>query len=131
MPSERGVCVKLCSKERVLALVSYLFMSVNVAVQRHDVGSKGHGIRLQTAPNKAMRSDGKQGLIIPVYLFFHTEHSWNEFHHSWRKRNCSRHPLDRIVRSCVSRFVAQELMQCKLQGAEGQSLAPLSNEECR
>ena len=63
------MCVKLCSKERVLPLVSYLFMSVHAAVQRHDVGSRGHGIRFQTVPNKAMRSDGKQG-IIPVYLFF-------------------------------------------------------------
>ena len=28
----------------------------------------GHGIRFQTVPNKAMESDGKQGLITLVYL---------------------------------------------------------------
>ena len=38
-------------------------VSTDVAV---DAG--GHGIRFQTVPNKAMESDGRQGLITLVYL---------------------------------------------------------------
>ena len=37
------------------------------------MSAAGHSIRFQTVPNKAMESDGKQGLIIPVYLQLHGE----------------------------------------------------------
>ena len=101
------VCAKLCSKERVLlsALLlvhvqSVQFELTSEVYASHDnvcasiqcwtnilvvkSGAGGHSIRCQTVPNKDRKIDGRQGLIIPVYLLPHREQpsafiQWHSF----------------------------------------------------